>query len=71
MKSLEARFRDIEVKNPLWSTFVVFVAAINGAGFSEETIRKWFPKLVDKDDYSRSERDQLMRWVIKNSYKEN
>lgn len=67
MKSLEARFRDIEIKNPLWSTFVVFVAAINDAGFSEDTIRKWFPKLVDKDDYSKSEKDQLMRWVIKNS----
>ena len=67
MKSLEARFRDIEIKNPLWSTFVVFVAAINDAGFSEETIRKWFPKLVDKGDYSRNEREQLMRWVVKNS----
>lgn len=67
MKSLEARFRNIELKHPEWSTFVVFVAAINEGGFSERVIREWFYKLVDKDDYNRSERDQLMDWVLKNS----
>lgn len=70
MKSLEARFREIEIKNPMWSTFVVFVASINGQKFTEKIIRSWFNKLVDKDDYSKSEKDAFMRWVIKNSYPE-
>jgi hypothetical protein len=69
MKSLEARFRDIEIKNPTWSTFVVFVSAIYQAGFTEKVIRQWFNKLVDKDDYSRSEKDALMKWIVKQSTK--
>lgn len=69
MKSLEARFRDIELKHPEWSTFVVFVTAIYEADFSEKIIRSWFTKLVDKDDYNQSEKKRLMEWVVKQSKK--
>lgn len=69
MKSLEARFREIEIKNPLWSTFVVFVAAVNGQNFAPKVISKWFNKLVDKDDYNQEEKKALMRWIEKQTLK--
>lgn len=68
MKSLEARFREIEIKNPLWSTFVVFVAAVNGQNFAPKIISKWFLKLVDKDDYNQEEKKALMKWIEKQNF---
>jgi len=61
MKSLERRFRNIQKKCPFWSSFVCFYQAIQGQGFSRQTIHRWFIKLVEKDDYSRAEKRALLK----------
>ncbi len=60
MKSLERRFRKIEKRNPGFSSYLCFSEAIRKRNFNPQTVRRWFYKLVDKDDYSRSDVKTLL-----------
>ena len=51
MRSLQARFNAHEMAHPFLSTYIVFALSVKYQGFSEPTIRKWFYKLVDPEDY--------------------
>ena len=51
MRSLARRYQDIEKKHPDWSTIICFNTTVWGQRYSEPTIRRWFYRLVDKDDY--------------------
>jgi len=62
MKSLEARFKNIESKNPLWSSLICFNEACKGCRFTDRTISEWFPKLVDKEDYSPGQKNALIKF---------
>lgn len=60
MKSLERRFADIAERKPTASSYACFAEAVKGQGFSRQTIHRWFQKLVDKDDYARDEKKELL-----------
>jgi len=60
MKSLERRFNNIAEKNPYWGSYVSFAEAVKEQGFGRQTIRRWFQKLVEKDDYARNEKKELL-----------
>lgn len=60
MKSLEIRFRNIAEKNPSLSSYSCFAKAVKGQSFNRQTVHRWFQKLVDKDDYDRSEKKALL-----------
>ena len=60
MKSLKRRFNNITEKNQNRSSYICFVEAIKGQGFSKQTIHRWFQKLVDKNDYARSEKKAIL-----------
>jgi len=60
MKSLERRFRSIVEKNPSFSSYLCFSKAIEGQGFNKQTIHRWFQKLVDKEDYEKSEKRAVL-----------
>lgn len=60
MKSVERRFSEIQAKNPLHSSFICFVEAIKGQNFKKESLSKWFRRLVDKADYSRSDQGTIL-----------
>lgn len=60
MRSLKRRFQTIEEKNSQWSSYICFVEAVRGQQFSASTIRRWFYVLVEKDDYRRKEKGQLL-----------
>lgn len=64
MKSLERKFNNIIKKNPYWSSYVCFSAAIKNQNFSEQTIRRWFNKLVDKDDYEKKDKGTILRSMV-------
>lgn len=64
MKSLERRFNNITKKNPYWISYTCFVAAIRGQNFSERTIRRWFNKLVEKDDYAKDAKKAILGFLI-------
>lgn len=60
MKSLERRFNNISNKNPNLSSYLCFVEAVRGQGFSKQTIHNWFSQLVDKGDYNKTEKRALL-----------
>lgn len=60
MKSLEKRFQNIAEKNPNLSSYTCFAKAVKGQNFNKQTVHRWFQKLVDKDDYERSEKKALL-----------
>lgn len=60
MKSLERRFNNISKKNPNLSSYLCFVEAVRGQGFSKQTIHNWFSQLVDKEDYNKTEKRALL-----------
>ncbi|MFA4942071.1 MAG: hypothetical protein WC564_00315 [Patescibacteria group bacterium] len=64
MKSIERRFKNLEASNPGWSTYTCFAEAISGQGFGEQTIGRWFNKLVDKNDYSSSDKKDVLKHLV-------
>lgn len=63
MKSIEARFEKIKSENPYWSTYVCFSRAIDGQNFSRDRLRRYFNKLVDKDDYASNEKAVTLKYL--------
>lgn len=60
MKSLKRRFNNIAERNPNWSTFTCFSEAICGQGFSGQDTRRWFHRLVARDDYFTREKKEIL-----------
>ncbi len=60
MRSIERRFKQFALKNPLLGTYIVFAKAVKGCGFSKGMIARWFNKLVDKDDYESRDKRLLI-----------
>lgn len=67
MKSLQRRFKNLELKNPSWSTSVLFSEAIRGQGFNRQAIHRWFKILVDKEDYDLVNKKQILRNLESNT----
>ena len=63
MKSLQRQFNNITEKNPNWSSHTCFAEAIKGQGFSKQTIHRWFQKLVDPNDYAKSEKKEILAYL--------
>lgn len=60
MKSIERRYKNIEVKNPFWCSFICFAEAVKNQHFNRQAISRWFSKLVEKDDYAKSDKKQIL-----------
>lgn len=60
MKSLERRFKLVEEKNPFLGSYVCFAKTIEGQKFSRPVISRWFNKVVEKGDYSKSDTRRLI-----------
>lgn len=61
MRSIQRRFNLQKQKNPELGDFINLMKAVYQQKYSKQIISKWFPKLVDKDDYSTSEKIYLIR----------
>ncbi len=64
MKSIERRFAGWQKSRPHHSTFINFSRAVNGGRFSPDTIRRWFNRLVDKDDYAAADKRDHFRYLV-------
>lgn len=60
MKSIVRRFNKINQKNPGLSTISCFAITITGQNFSRQTIARGFNKLVDKDDYDKKDKKEII-----------
>lgn len=65
MRSIEKRFNEIREKNPCASSYICFCETIREKGFGQQTISRWFSKLVNSDDYDKSEKKELIHFLWK------
>ena len=65
MKSLERRFNNIQERNPCLSSYMCFAQAMTGQNFTCRSIQFWFAKLVDKNDYSKADKNKLLKQLYK------
>lgn len=63
MRSIERSFKYHQMKNPCLSTWTCFTKAIMGRNFSEDRIRRHFNLLVEKDDYEKEDKRQLLSYL--------
>jgi len=61
MKSLQRRFYKIQNRNSYYSSYLCLAMAIRGQGFTKKTISRWFNQLVEKDDFSQSDKRSILR----------
>lgn len=63
MRSLNRRFNQRQKANPCWSTWTCFADSIMEQNFKKETIREKFNELVEKDDYEKKDKMQLLKYL--------
>ena len=61
MKSMQRRFNKTSKEYPCLSSYMRFTEAIRDQKFSKKMINIWFNKLVEKDDYSKKDKKELLR----------
>ncbi len=60
MRSLKRVFEKLKRENPNWSDYTCFSHAISGKGFSKKIVSRYFNKLVDKGDYLKGEKKEVL-----------
>src|SRR3990167_4928604 len=66
MASLAQRFEAYERDYPHHSSFVNFSRAVKGQPLSKNRVAFYFKKMVDKDDYAKSDFKKLVYWIWEN-----
>lgn len=61
MRSIKRRFKTISQKNPYSSSLACFKHAIKNQSFKKRTLRYWFKRLVEKDDYDPKDKKMIFR----------
>lgn len=61
MRSIKARFRELEYKYPDYSSFIVFCETVKGQNYSRDRLQRAFASCVEKDDYIGSSKNTLLK----------
>jgi hypothetical protein len=64
MKSVKRIFNKVKKRNPLWSDYICFAEAVRGKKFSRKTIVRHFNSLVDKGDYAKGEKKDILKFLV-------
>ena len=64
MYDIKSRYEKIATKYPFYSTYTVFAETIRNTNLTEASVRRYFHRLVDKDDYTKSERPAVLRYLV-------
>jgi hypothetical protein len=67
MEEIERRFNYVQRKNPHWSTFTCFANTIRGKYFSKKRIQVGFDEFVDKNEYAKNEKWQILKYLYKST----
>ena len=65
MKSIARRFSSIAKENRSWSSYMCFAETVKKQGLSEQIIRSWFNKLVNKGDYEKKDKKHILSFLGK------
>lgn len=63
MRSIRARFKEEERKNPNHGAYINLAKAIRGQNFSHNSVKKAFKQLVPKEEYEKSETLHLIYYL--------
>ena len=63
MKSIKRLFKKVQAENPGWGTNVILANVVYGRNFSKDRIARMFKELVDKDEYSQSDKKALLEFL--------
>ena len=63
MRSIERTFKNIQKKNPFYSSWTCFAETVKNRNYTKRTINFWFNRLVDTEDYRREERKELLSFL--------
>jgi hypothetical protein len=63
MRSIERLFKKVAEENPNWGSVIVFNHIVDGKDFSHDRIARWFNILVDKNEYEKSEKKEILEYV--------
>jgi hypothetical protein len=63
MRSVKKVFNRIRGENPYWSDYTCFAEAVRGRRFSRKTIIRNFNSLVDKEDYAKNEKREIIGFL--------
>lgn len=61
MRSIQRRFKIKSWENTYSSSLINFKLAVEGQNFKKRTIRHWFIRLVEIDDYDKKEKRAILR----------
>jgi len=64
VRSLKRVFNKVKNENPFWSDYICFAEAVHGRKFSRKTIIRNFNSLVNKEDYARSEKREIIDFLV-------
>lgn len=61
----KAEFAEIKRLNPFWSSYICFAETIKGRKLLHpRLIKKYFDKLVDRGDYSKTDKNEIVRYLL-------
>jgi hypothetical protein len=60
---LEQAFYSLQERNPYWSSYTCLANAVMGRNYGKMAIGQAFQKCVEKDDYSRSEKEGVIKFL--------
>lgn len=63
MRSIRAKFEEIQKQNPGWSTYACFAEAVRGQNFNKRIVRLRFNQLVNPDDYAKEEKHKILSYL--------
>jgi hypothetical protein len=63
MKLVKRIFNKVRERNPYWSDYICFAEAVRGKKFSWKTIVRHFNSLVDRNDYAKSEKKDILSFL--------
>lgn len=64
MRSIEARFKQIETRNQNWSSYIVFAHAVREQDFCRDRLVRHFNKLVETEDYDKGEKKEIIKFLL-------
>jgi len=64
MRSVRRVFKKIRAENPFWSSYLCFAEAVRKKHFSRRTILRNFNALVDKKDYAKNEKNEIVDFLV-------
>ena len=73
MRSIKARFKEQEQKNPFHGASINLVRAVRGQKFSRQNLFKAFNELMPDEEYEKDEKRELIDFLetITNTIEEN